>query len=343
MRARKAAQRAARLGQLSIDAAPPDLAQTGEVEVRPLAGEVRGRAALVAGEGAALAHRGVDGDRQAELGGQDRRRLQGPPVGAGDQPAQRLAAQPLGRARAPAPRRARSAADRAGRHRCGWRRNARSRPIRRGGSAASRGRSADRAVGGGPDGAWVCVDGGWLQRQRRRRGRRAGLVDKHPVARQVPARARAAHAGSAAFVFAPCRLYEEGYPASWRDPSRVGASSQCQPAAGDPAICPTDLPISTSSSSRWSRRSSPSACATCSGARPGTSGRGPTRSASAPRTAATTMSCRCPSAAPTPPGDAADPAGGRRSRRGRRRGHPARRSRASIPTSSCRARARRSR
>ena len=33
------------------------------------------------------------------------------------------------------------------------------------------------------------------------------------------------------------------------------------------------------------------------GARPGTSGPGPTRSASAPRTVATTMSCRCPSAA----------------------------------------------
>ncbi len=46
-------------------------------------------------------------------------------------------------------------------------------------------------------------------------GRCAGLVDMRPIARQVSA------PEIATFVFAPCRLYEEGYPAVWRDPFRI--------------------------------------------------------------------------------------------------------------------------
>ena len=118
-------------------AAPPELVEAGEVELGPSSRQLGRRAALVAGEGAALAHDRVEADRQAQRAGDDRRRLQRPAVGAGDHAG---AAAPGAGARAAAAAcstPARSAAGRASRHRSGWRRNARSRRIPRGESTAS--------------------------------------------------------------------------------------------------------------------------------------------------------------------------------------------------------------
>ena len=303
--ARRETRRSGRRGWASSRSTPPHQTslEPGEVEVRPLAGELRGRAALVAGEGAALAHHGVDGDRQAELGGEDRGRLQGPPVGAGDQPAQparRAAARPRRRA-CSTPRAVSGGSGRPTSMRlapkCSFQAD-----------SAWRISSVTRALGrpGGrrrPDG--LGVRRRWLAPAAAATGgRRAGLVDKHArrEASTSPRGRRPPPAAPRLFL----RLADymrRGIQRAWRDriPGR-----QPRPSASRRPVIQRNvrrIRLSRHPLLRDGRRVHRLSPAQRAGAQDrATSGRGSTRSASAPPAAATTMSCRCPSAAPAPPG-----------------------------------------
>ena len=64
-----------------------------EIERRPALGQFIAGCADVANEGAPLAHLGLDRDRQAQALGDNFRGLQGPCIGAGENPVQRILAE----------------------------------------------------------------------------------------------------------------------------------------------------------------------------------------------------------------------------------------------------------
>ena len=69
-----------------LERRPPDILEMVEREAEPAVAQRRHRRAHVAGEGGPLADAGIDGDGQAELGGDDFGGLQRAGVGAGHQP-----------------------------------------------------------------------------------------------------------------------------------------------------------------------------------------------------------------------------------------------------------------